>query len=122
MSVDFCFNKLHRFNLFNSGMTVKSGMQHFSSAEVHGNMEDLPVTKKGDHIALLCLVPGYFHKTAPLLFLLVPVTDAEISIVIKLYTKFPSVELDDKSPAVKKRVFSAVWRVSDEKIMVKPHI
>ena len=85
-------------------------------------MEDLPVTKKGDHIALICHTPGYFHKTAPLLFLLVSVFNAEIRIVIKLYAKLPAVELDDEAPAVKKREFSAVWRVSDEKIMVKPHI
>ena len=97
-------------------------MQHFTSAEVHGNMEDLPVTKKGDHIALLCLAPGYFHKTAPLLFLLVPVPDAEIRIVIKLYAEFSPVELNNKSPAVEVRVFSAVRSMSDKEIMIKPHI
>ena len=97
-------------------------MQHFTSAEIHGNMEDLPMTKKGDHIALFCFTPGYFHKTAPLRFLLVPVFNAEIRIVIKLNAKLPAVELDDKSPAVKEREFSAVGCVSDEKIMVKPHI
>ena len=120
--VESALHKLHRFDLFNSGMTVKSGMQHFSSAEVHGNMEDLPVTKKGDHIAFFCLAPGYFHKTAPPLFLFVPVLNAEIRVVIKLYAELPAVELDDKAPAVKKWEFSAVWCMSDKKIMVKPHI
>ena len=100
-------------------MTVKTGMQHLASAEVHGNMEDLPVTKKGDHIALFCHVLRNFHKSAPLRFLLVPVLNAEIRIVIKLYAKLPAVELNDKSPAVKEREFSAVRCVSDEKIMVK---
>ena len=70
MPVEFCFNKLHGFNLFNSGMTVKSSMQHFSSAEIHPHMEDEFMTKKGDHIALFCLVSGNFYKTAPPLFLL----------------------------------------------------
>ena len=54
-------------------------------------------------------------------FLLVSVLNAEIRIVIKLNTEFPTVELDNKSPAIKVRVFSAVWCVSDEKIMAKPH-
>lgn len=55
-------------------------------------------------------------------FFLVAVLNAEIRIVIKLYAEFPAVELDDKAPAVKERVFSTVGCMSDEKIMVKPHI
>ena len=121
ITVETALHKLHSSDLFHTAVTVKSGMQHFSSAEVHGNMKELAMPEEGDHIALLSLVPGYFHKTAPLLFLLVPVTDAEISIVMKLYAKFPPVELNDKSPAVKERVLPAVRCVSDEKIMVKPH-
>ena len=121
ITVESAIHKLHRSNLFHPAVTVKSGMQHLTSAEVHGNMEDLPVTKKGDHIALFCLAPGYFQKTAPPLFLFVPVLNAEIRVVIKLYAELPAVELDDKAPAVKKWEFSAVWCMSDEKIMVKPH-
>ena len=85
-------------------------------------MEDLAVTKKGDHITELCLVSSNLSKGIPGSFLLVPVLNAEIRIVIKLNTEFPAVELDDKSPAVKEREFSAVRCVSDKKIMVKPHI
>ena len=85
-------------------------------------MKDLAMPEEGNYITEFCLAPGYFHKTSPLLFLFVSVFNAEIRIVIKLYAKLPAVELDDKSPAVKERVFSAVRCVSDEKIMVKPHI
>ena len=85
-------------------------------------MEDLSVTKKGDHIAELCFVSGNLPKGITGSFLLVSVLNAEIRIVIKLYAKLPAVELDDKSPAVKERIFSTVRCVSDEKIMVKPHI
>ena len=60
MTVKPTLHKLHGFDLLNSGMTVKSGMQHFSSAEIHSNMEDESMTKKGDHIALFCLVTGNF--------------------------------------------------------------
>ena len=118
MSVDLCFNELHGSDLFHPAMTVKSGMQHFTFAEIHTDMEDLPVTQKGDHIALFCLCFRNFIKTAPLRFLFISILDAEICIVIKLYAEFPAVELDDKSPAVKERVFSAVRCMSDEKIMV----
>ena len=85
-------------------------------------MEDLPVTKKGDHITELSLVSSNLSKGITGSFLLISVLNAEISIVIKLNAKLPAVELDDKSPAVKEREFSAVWCMSDEKIMVKPHI
>ena len=85
-------------------------------------MKDLAMAEEGNYIALFCLAPGYFHKTAPPLFLLVSVLNAEIRIVIKLNAELQTVELDDKSPAVKEWVFSAIWCVSDEKIMVKPHI
>ena len=103
-------------------MTIKSGMQHFTSAEVHGNMEDLAMPEEDNYITELRLVSSNLPKGITGSFLLISVVNAEIRIVIKLNTEFPAVELNDKSPAVKVRVFSAIWCVSDEKIMVKPHI
>ena len=103
-------------------MTVKSGMQHFTFPEVHGNMKDLAMPEEGNYITELSLVSSNLPKGIPGSFLLVSVFNAEIRIVIKLNAELPAVELDDKPPAVKEREFSAVWCVSDEKIMVKPHI
>ena len=85
-------------------------------------MKDLTMPEEGNYITELCLVSSNLPKGIPGSFLLVPVLNAEIRIVIKFNTEFPAVELDDKSPAVKERVFSAVRCMSDEKIMVKPHI
>jgi hypothetical protein len=81
-------------------MTVKSGMQHFTSAEIHGNMKDLTMPEEGNYITELRLVSGNFPKGITGSFLFVSVLNAEIRIVIKLYAKLPAVELDDKSPAV----------------------
>ena len=103
-------------------MTVKSGMQHFTFAEVHGNMKDLAMPEEGNYITELRLFSGNLPKGITGSFLLVSILNAEIRIVIKLYAELPAVELDDKSPAVKEREFSAVRCVSDEKIMIKPHI
>ena len=97
-------------------------MQHFTSTEIHGNMEDLAMAVEGNYITELSLVSGNLPKGITGSFLLVSVLNAEIRIVIKLYAKLPAVELNNKSPAVKERVFSAIWCMSDEKIMVKPHI
>ena len=97
-------------------------MQHFTFPEVHGNMKDLAMPEEGNYITELRLVSSNLSKGIPGSFLLVPVLNAEIRIVIKLNAELPAVELDDKSPAVKEWVFSAIWCVSDEKIMVKPHI
>ena len=85
-------------------------------------MEDLTMPEEGNYITKFRLVSSNLPKGIPGSFLLVTVLNAEISVVIKLYAKLPAVELDDKSPAVKKREFSAVWCMSDEKIMVKQHI
>ena len=85
-------------------------------------MKDLAMPEEGNYITELRLVSSNLSKGIPGSFLLVPVLNAEIRIVIKLNTEFPAVELDDKAPAVKERVFSAVGCVSDEKIRVKPHI
>ena len=97
-------------------------MQHFTFPEVHGNMKDLAMPEEGNYITELSLVSSNLSKGIPGGFLLVSVFNAEIRIVIKLNAQLPAVELDDKSPAVKEWVFSAIWCVSDEKIMVKPHI
>ena len=85
-------------------------------------MKDLAMPEECNYITELRLVSGNLLKEISGGFLLVTVFNAEIRIVIKLYAELPAVELDDKSPAVKKREFSAVRCVSDEKIMVKPHI
>ena len=121
ITVESAIHKLHRSNLFHTTMTVKTGMQHFSFAYIHSHMENYPMTKKGDHIALFCLCFRNFLKTAPLRFLFISVPDAEIRIVIKFNAELPAVKLADESPAVKERVFPAVRCVSDVKIMVKPH-
>ena len=97
-------------------------MQHFTFPEVHGNMKDLAMPEEDNYITELRLVSGNLPKEITGSFLLVTVFNAEIRIVIKLNAELPAVELDDKSPAVKEWVFSAIWCVSDEKIMVKPHI
>ena len=102
-------------------MMVKSGMQHFTFAEIHTDMKDLTMSEEGNYITELSLVSSNLPKGITGSFLLVSVLNAEIRIVIKSNTKLPAVELDNKSPAVKERVFSAIWCVSDEKIMVKPH-
>ena len=85
-------------------------------------MKDLAMPEEGNYITELSLVSSNLSKGIPGGFLLVSVFNAEIRIVIKLNAKLPAVELDDKSPAVKEREFSAVRCVSDEKIMIKPHI
>ena len=103
-------------------MTIKTGMQHFTFAEIHTDMKDLAMPEEGNYITELCLVSSNLPKGITGSFLLVSVLNAEIRIVIKLNAKLPAIELDNKSPAVKERVFSAVRCVSDEKIMVKPHI
>ena len=103
-------------------MPVKSGMQHFTFGKLHTDMKDLAMPEEGNYITELSLVSSNLPKGIPGSFLLVSVLNAEIRIVIKLYAKLPAVKLDDKSPAVKVREFSAVRCVSDEKIMVKPHI
>ena len=103
-------------------MTVKSGMQHFTFGKLHTDMKDLAMAEEGNYITELSPVSGNLPKGITGSFLLVSILNAEIRIVIKLYAKLPAVELDDQSPAVKEREFSAVWRMSDEKIMVKPHI
>ena len=121
ITVETALHKLHSSDLFHTAVTVKSGMQHLTSAEIHSHMEDLPVAKKGDHIALFCLILRNFLKTAPLRFLFISVPDAEIRIVIKFNAELPAVELDDKSPAVEERILSAVRCMSDKKIMIKPH-
>ena len=121
ITVETALHELHSSDLFQTAVTVKSGMQHLTSAEIHSHMENYPVTKKGDHIALFCLYFRNFLKTAPLRFLFISVPDAEIRIVIKFNAELPAVELADQSPAVKERVLPAVRCVSDEKIMVKPH-
>ena len=121
IAVETALHELHCSDLFHPAVTVKSGMQHLTSAEIHSYMENYPMTKKGDHIALFCLCFRNFIKTAPLRFLIVPVPDAEIRIVIKFNAEFPAIELPDESPAVKERILSAVRCMSDEKIMVKPH-
>ena len=97
-------------------------MQHFTFGKLHTDMKDLAMPEEGDYITELSLVSSNLPKGIPGSFLLVTVLNAEIRVVIKLYAKLPAVELDDKSPAVKVRVFSAIWCVSDEKIMVKPYI
>ena len=97
-------------------------MQHFTFGKLHTDMKDLAMSEEGNYITELRLVSSNLPKGITGSFLLVSVLNAEIRIVIKLYAKFPPVELNDKSPAVKVRVFSAVRCVSDEKIMVKPHI
>ena len=97
-------------------------MQHFTFTKVHGNMKDLVMPEEGNYITELSPVSSNLPKGITGSFLIVSVLNAEIRIVIKLYAKLPAVELDDQSPAVKKWIFSAIWCVSDEKIMVKPHI
>ena len=103
-------------------MTIKTGMQHFTFGKLHTDMKDLAMPEEGNYITELSLVSSNLPKGIPGSFLLVSVLNAEIRIVIKLYAKLPAVKLDDKSPAVKVREFSAVRCVSDEKIIVKPHI
>ena len=103
-------------------MTVKSGMQHFTFPEVHGNMKDLVMPEEGNYITELSPVSSNLPKGITGSFLIVSVLNAEIRIIIKLYVKLPAVELDDKSPTVEERILSAVRCMSDEKIMVKPHI
>ena len=103
-------------------MTIKTGMQHFTFGKLHTDMKDLAMPEEGNYITELSLVSSNLPKGIPGSFLLVSVLNAEIRIVIKLYAKLPAVELDDKAPAVKEREFTAVRCVSDEKIMVKPHI
>ena len=76
--------------------------------------------KERNHVTKF--VEGRFDFVKAGSFLLVSVFNAEIRVVIKLYAELPAVELDDKAPAVKKWEVSAVWCMSDEKIMVKPHI
>lgn len=120
MSVDLCFNELHGSDLFHPAMMVKPGMQHFTFTEIHRHMEDQTMPEERNHVTKF--VVGRFDFIKAGSFFLVPVLNAEIRVVIKLYTKLPAVELDNKSPTVKKWVFSAVWCMSDEKIMVKPHI
>ena len=83
MPVDSGFNKLHCSDLFHPAVAVKSGMQHFTFAEIHGHMEDLPVTKKGDHIAELGVERINFIKAGS--FFLITILNAEIRIVIKHY-------------------------------------
>ena len=85
-------------------------------------MKDLAMPEECNYITELRLVSSNLPKGITGSFLLVSVLNAEIRIVIKLYAEFSPVELDDKSPAVKEREFSAVWCVSDKQIMVKPHI
>ena len=85
-------------------------------------MKDLAMPEEGNYITELSPVSSNLPKGITGSFLIVSVLNAEIRIVIKLYAKLPAVELDNKSPAVKERVFSAVWCMSDEKIMIKPHI
>ena len=103
-------------------MTIKTGMQHFTFGKIHTDMKDLAMLEEGNYITELCLVSSNLPKGIPGSFLLVTVLNAEIRVVIKLYAELPAVELDDEAPAVKVREFSAIWCVSDEKIMVKPHI
>ena len=85
-------------------------------------MKDLAMPEEGNYISELRLVSGNLPKGITGSFLLVSVLNAEIRVVIKPYVKLPAVELDNKAPAVKEREFSAVGCMSDEKIMVKPHI
>ena len=103
-------------------MTIKTGMQHFTFGEIYPDMKDLAMPEEGNYITELCLVSSNLPKGITGSFLLVSVLNAEIRIIIKFNAELPSVKLYDKSPAVKKWVFSAIWCVSDEKIMVKPHI
>ena len=85
-------------------------------------MKDLAMAEEGNYITELSPVSGNLPKGITGSFLLISVFNTEIRVVIKFNTEFPAIELDNKSPAVKERVFSAIWCVSDEKIMVKPHI
>ena len=122
ITVETALHELHCSDLFHPAVTVKSGMQHLTFAEIHSYMENYPVTKKGNHITELGVGRINFIKAILLCFRFVPVLNAEIRIVIKFNAKLPAVKLADESPAVKEREFSAVRCVSDEKIMVKPHI
>ena len=120
MTEEPSLRKLQGFDLFRPGMTVKSGMEHFAFPEVHRDMEDLTMTKKGNHISDRSVIRVDLPEG--ILLLLVPVPDAEIRAFIKLYAELPAVKLDNKAPAVKIWVLSPVRRVSDEKVMVKLHI
>ena len=120
MSVKLCFRKLQGFDLFRPGMTVKPGMEHFAFTEKHRDMKNHSMPEEGNHITEC----RFIMRDLPegILLLLIPVSDAEIRAFIKLYAELPAVKLDNKAPAVKKRVLPAIWRVSDEKVMVKLHI
>ena len=101
-------------------MTVKSGMKHFPFPEENTDMKNHSMPEKGNHIT----ARNFIGRDLPegILLRLVPFPDAEIRIVIKLYAKLPAVKLDNKAPAIKVWVLPAIWRVSDKKVVVKPHI
>ena len=103
-------------------MTVKPGMEHFPFPEENTDMKNHSMPEEGNHIAECRFIKRDLPKGIPRGFLFVPFHDAEIRIVIKFYAEFPAVKLDNKAPAVKKRVLPAIWRVSDKKVMVKLHI
>ena len=112
--------KLQGSHLLRPGMTVKPGMEHFAFPEKHRDMEDQTMSEERNYISEC----RFIRRDLPegMFLLLVPVLDAEIRAFIKLCAELPAVKLDNKAPAVQKRVLPSIWRVSDKKVMVKLHI